>query len=227
MKIVILGSTGTTGTQVVERALDAGHEVVAFARRPEAVPPRARLGVTRGSVEDLASMTAAFAGADAVISCVGIPMLPRVIFKGTDFQQRTLPLILSALNQARVKRFVLMSSFGSGDTADKASLMARIMIYRSMAKGLFDDKALAERALARSSVNWTAVYPVTLKRGPAIPSAKVIPLDEVAEVPGLPTLPFTNVASVLVDLAGDDHRAGQRLLITTPDGWRPVATSHN
>jgi putative NADH-flavin reductase len=222
MRIVILGSTGTTGTQVVDQALRAGHEAVAFARRPEAVPPRNRLTVARGSVEDLATMAAAFAGADAVISCVGIPMTPRIIFKGTDFQQRTLPLILSALHQAKVKRFVLMSSFGSGDTAEKASPLARIMIYKSMAKRMFDDKALAERALVNASANWTAVYPVTLKKGPAIASPRVIPLNEVSQVPGMPILPFANVATVLVELAGSNDHAGQRLLITTPDGWRPL-----
>ena len=37
MKIVVLGATGTTGRLVVDEALAAGHEVVAFVRRPEAV----------------------------------------------------------------------------------------------------------------------------------------------------------------------------------------------
>jgi uncharacterized protein YbjT (DUF2867 family) len=34
MKIVIFGATGETGRQLVEQALAAGHEVVAYVRNP-------------------------------------------------------------------------------------------------------------------------------------------------------------------------------------------------
>ena len=117
MKIVVLGATATTGAPVVDEALAAGHEVVALVRRPEAVAARDGLTVTCGLVEDVAAMRAAFAGADAVISCLGARMTPRIMFQGTDFQRRTLPLILSALEQANVKRFVLGNTEeGSADS---------------------------------------------------------------------------------------------------------------
>ena len=35
MKVIIFGSTGATGQQVVKQALEHGHEVTAFARSPE------------------------------------------------------------------------------------------------------------------------------------------------------------------------------------------------
>ncbi|HEY8154087.1 MAG TPA: NAD(P)H-binding protein [Myxococcota bacterium] len=220
MKIVVLGATGTTGALVLDEALAAGHAVVALVRRPEAMAARDGLTVACGSVEDLACMRAAFAGADAVISCLGARMTPRILFRGTDFQRRTLPLILSALAQANVKRFVLMSSFGSGDTAAKASLFPRILFYQVIAKKLFDDKVIAERSLAGCDANWTAVYPVTLKKGPLIPSVDVVPLSKVRKVPGLPVVPFANVAKVLVSLVANQDQPTQRLLVTTPGGWR-------
>jgi putative NADH-flavin reductase len=34
MKIFVLGPTGRTGQQIVAQALEAGHEVTAFARSP-------------------------------------------------------------------------------------------------------------------------------------------------------------------------------------------------
>lgn len=220
MKIVVLGATGTTGAIVLDEALAAEHEVVAFVRRPEAVPARDGLTVTSGSVEDLASMRAAFAGADAVISGLGARMTPGIMFRGTDFQRRTLPVIIAALEQANVKRFVLLSSFGSGSTAAKASLFPRILFYKVIAKKLFDDKAVAERSLAVCKANWTAIYPVTLKKSSAIPSVDVVSLSKVREVPGMPVLPFANVAKVLVSLIPDRTQAGERLLVTTPGGWR-------
>ena len=47
-----------------------------------------------------------------------------------------------------------------------------------------------------------------------IRTVTVQPLDSVEKVPGLPKLPFVNVAEVLLSLAQDPSRAGQRLLIS-------------
>ena len=46
MRIVVLGSTGPTGRQVLNTALQRGHEVVALARRPDALSD-----VAHGSLE--------------------------------------------------------------------------------------------------------------------------------------------------------------------------------
>src|SRR5205823_3243712 len=63
MKIAVFGATGGTGKNVVARALAAGHQVVAVARRPEAVAPAAeRLEVKRADVLDAAAVRAALAG---------------------------------------------------------------------------------------------------------------------------------------------------------------------
>jgi uncharacterized protein YbjT (DUF2867 family) len=223
MRIVVLGSTGRTGKLVVKEACAAGHEVVAFTRRPgTAAAPGVR--IAHGTVEDAATLHAAFDGADCVISTLGVPVAPRVVLQGTSFQQRTLPLILAAIEEARVGRFVLMSSFGSGDTAWQASRLARTVAYRTVGRRLFEDKALAERALPDAVVNWSAVYPVVLKDGPPIPEVDLVPLEEVATVPGVQVIPFANVARELVRVAPELDRNRQRLLITNPRAWRSKPT---
>jgi len=45
-------------------------------------------------------------------------------------------------------------------------------------------------------------------------------LDQVAKVPGLPTLPFAHVARAFVEIAGDRDLAGQRVLVTTEKGGK-------
>jgi uncharacterized protein YbjT (DUF2867 family) len=37
VKIAVFGATGSTGRKVIERALALGHEVMAIARRPQAI----------------------------------------------------------------------------------------------------------------------------------------------------------------------------------------------
>jgi len=220
MKVVVLGATGTTGRLVTDEALAQGHEVIAFVRRPDALKERKGLTITKGSIENQSEMRDCFTGADAVVSCLGARFSFRVLLKGTNLQQRTLPKIISAINEAKVKRFVLMSSFGSGETRAKSSLFLKVFLYSFLAKKLFDDKAIAEKSLPNCNANWTAVYPVTLKKAPAIPSSDLVPLDTVRKVPGIPRLPFANVAKSLVNLIPEENRSGQKLLLTIPGGWR-------
>lgn len=116
-------------------------------------------------------------------------------------------------------RFVLVSAFGVGQTKAKASGLARF-IYSTLVKKLFADKAIAEAAvLPGLKVNWTAVYPVNLKGGPAVQST-LMPVEGVTRVPGLPTLSYATVGAALVGAAADDSLGGRKLLLTTAKGWR-------
>jgi len=189
MKIAILGATGNVGSRTLKEAIAAGHTLVAYARRPDAV---GRLIVTiTGPVRD------------------------------KTFAQRTLPGIIKAAQDAGTGRLVLVSAFGAGDTASKASGFARL-IYRTALKGFLDDKAAAEKLLPASGLAWTIVYPVNLKDAPALDSAAVKLLSNVRRVPGLPTLPFANAAKALVEVTVNAEYTCQRVLVTTPAGWKPA-----
>ncbi|MFD4960265.1 NAD(P)-dependent oxidoreductase [Microbacterium sp. NPDC058389] len=214
MKIVVLGATGNVGSRFTTQAVKAGHQVVAFARTPEAVQSQPGVTTAQGAAEDTAALTAAARGADALLVSITGPM------KDGDFMQRNLPKIIEAAKAAGVDRVVLVSAFGAGDTAQKASGFARL-IYRTALRRFFADKAAADQLLQASGLDWTIVYPINLKDAPALPETAVEPLAGVGRVPGLPTLPFDNVAAALVGIITDPTTTRQRLLITTPRGWRP------
>lgn len=215
MRIAVVGATGNVGSRTIEEALAAGHEVVAYVRRPEAIAPRPGLTVAEGEASDSAALAAAAKGADAVIvSITGST-------KDTTFMQRALPRIVDAVKQSGAKRLVLVSAFGAGDTADKASGFARL-IYRTVLGKFFADKAASETILPGSGIDYTIVYPVNLKDATPLADAAVKRIEQVGKVPGLPTLPFGNVARALVQIAGDPSLTGARVLVTTPNGWRPA-----
>jgi putative NADH-flavin reductase len=219
MKIAILGATGSTGRHFVRLALEEGHHVLTFVRNADEFSGREGLSVVVDSVDNVDAMRSAFDGCDAVVSCLGVRVSPFAMRGPIDFQQRTLPKILDAIDRAEVPRFVLMTSFGAGDTAYKASRFARHAIYHGIARGIFEDKARSEAALANRRVSWTAVYPVTLYEASATHEVALLPLEEVARVPGIPRLPYVNVAAVLLDLTADATQDHQRLLLTTQDGF--------
>lgn len=184
-------------------------------RRPEALELHEGLTIAGGQLDDVEAMTGAARDADAVIIAVTGPM------KDRTFMQRNLPAILDAARSAGAGRVVLTSVFGAGDTARKASWLAR-GIYRTALRGFLADKEAADRLLIDSGLEHTIVYPVNLKDAPAREEAAVEPLDAVGSVPGLPTLPFDAAAAALLRVALDPDAAGQRLLITTQKGWTPA-----
>ncbi|UCF89606.1 MAG: NAD(P)H-binding protein, partial [bacterium] len=57
MKLIVFGSTGPTGRQVVTQALELEHDVTAFARSPEKLELKhEKLQVIKGDVLDLDSV---------------------------------------------------------------------------------------------------------------------------------------------------------------------------
>src|SRR5438445_7293653 len=74
MKLVIFGSNGPTGRLATARALATGHSVVAVTRRPGEFPiQHPQLTVFGGDARDESDVRAAVAGADAVVSVLGVP----------------------------------------------------------------------------------------------------------------------------------------------------------
>jgi len=68
MKLVIFGSTGSIGHQLVVQALEQGHTVNAFARNPSKLEiEHANLTVVQGNALDSASAEKAVEGQDAVL----------------------------------------------------------------------------------------------------------------------------------------------------------------
>jgi putative NADH-flavin reductase len=71
MKIAVFGSTGGNGRLILTEAMRRGHEVTAFARRPDALAEVAGLAaVVGGDARDPADAGKAVAGQDAVIMTV-------------------------------------------------------------------------------------------------------------------------------------------------------------
>ena len=72
MNLTVLGAAGATGTQLVEQALAAGHQVTAVARSGQKVTiTNPNLHVVEGDATDRAVVSPAVKGTDAVISVLG------------------------------------------------------------------------------------------------------------------------------------------------------------
>jgi len=217
VKLVVLGATGATGRLLVDQAIDRGHEVVAYVRRPGALSERPGLRVLGGNLTDEPALRAAFAGADAVLCALGPNRAKDLV--GTDLMQRMLPPIARAMAAAGVRRLVLLSAFGVGDTMASASLLGKIA-YRTAARSVHRDKEIAESRLAGAGLDVTTVYPVMLTNGPPSDTAVVRDVATVSKVSGLPRVSRATVATAMLDAAEDAATVGKRLVVSSADTVR-------
>ncbi len=163
MRILILGATGPTGRLVLERALQSGDTITVLARRPEAWNElKGKIRVIAGDATSPDDMVKAMMGQEAVISTLGTGKSLRA----DELFTRAADAVIQAAKQTGVTRLVWMSSFGVGDTIQDASLGQKI-IYKTLLSNVFRNKEASEQKIRESGLNWTIVYPTTLKNGPA------------------------------------------------------------
>ncbi|RJL32884.1 NAD(P)-dependent oxidoreductase [Bailinhaonella thermotolerans] len=165
MKLMILGATGGTGTELVRQALEAGHEVVAPVRNPAgmAVPAHERLSVIRLNVTDAAELTPHVEGRDAVISAIG--------HRGggpTTVCRDVARAAGAAMAKTGVRRLLLVSN--SGMIIDENDAIYTRLLVKPLLKWFlrhgYADMAEMERETFATDLDWTVVRPPRLTDKP-------------------------------------------------------------
>jgi putative NADH-flavin reductase len=187
MKICIFGATGPTGRELVAQALEHGHAVTAFARRPAMLNVPAIQG---DATRDYEAVAQAVSGQDAVLSALGIGAR----FTPDAFMLRSVRNIERAMLAQGVQRLIVMSAFGVGETRRDAPLVPRLM-YCTLLSAVFADKLAAESELRATQLEWTLAYPVLLTNGPRTGRYRA---GERLELAGLPTISRADVAHFMV-----------------------------
>jgi len=157
MRLFVLGATGRTGVELLDLALARGHAVTAFVRSPRKIMRRdERLAVVEGRVDETRPMAAAMTRHDAVVSVLG-PTPWQAIGGGTTLMRDSTTTVLSAMEQAGVKRFLVVSSallFPGGGPG--------VAFFRSLISHHVRDLRAMELAIEKSAVDWTIARPPRL-----------------------------------------------------------------
>ncbi len=141
MIIALTGGTGFVGGAVIARLTEAGHEVRALARKPQA----ARDGVTwiAGALDTPDAMATLCAGANAVVHIAGVVNAPDAAGFDAGNRTGTVAMIDAAL-AAGVRRFVHVSSLAAREPG--------LSIYGA-------SKRAGEDAVVASALDWVVVRP--------------------------------------------------------------------
>jgi putative NADH-flavin reductase len=198
-RLLVLGPTGGTGQQVVVQALEAGHEVTAFARSPEKLPVQhERLRRVAGRLPDDAALLAdETRGQDAVISALGRGMS----LKSEQLIQRSVPPILAGMQAHGVRRLIFTSAIGVGDAVRDVPFIPRLMA-RVMLKDLYADKVIGEELIRRSGLDWTILQPAHLTNGPLTGRYRA---GERLNLRGAPKISRADVAHFIVSHLDDSE----------------------
>jgi putative NADH-flavin reductase len=163
MKLVVFGASGGTGQEIIGQALDQGHEVTAFVRDPAKLAIKhAKLRSIEGdALKDQSAIANAIAERDAIISSLGVANS----LKSSGLIAGSLAAIVPAAEKLDVRRLILISALGVGDSFRNAPLVPRLM-YRLLLGDIYRDKKAGEDIVKASGLNWTIIHPVMLTTGP-------------------------------------------------------------
>ena len=159
MKLLIFGSTGSIGRQLVKQALEQGHLVTAFARDPSVLDIKHdSLNVVQGDAMDLPSVEKAVQGQDMVLCSLGAGAKGTVRSRGTKN-------IIHAMETADIRRFVCQSTLGVGDSWGNLSFFWKYIMFRGLLRQAYADHVKQEDYIKQSDLDWTIVRPAAFTDG--------------------------------------------------------------
>jgi len=174
MRVLLIGASGRTGQLVTTEALKRGHSVVALVRNPESLgQPTNGLQLVKGSPLEPRNFDAAFTNAGRVDAVV--VTLATSLASGNPFSKLVSPrffmrdsakTIISAMQKHGVKKLVVMSAFGAGDSVAQLAFPLRWLFRASNMSYQFEDHDAVDREVKKATgLAWTLVRPPMLREG--------------------------------------------------------------
>lgn len=160
MKVTIFGATGGTGGEVVKQALERGHIVTAFVRNPGTLSEQDRLKIFTGDIHNPEDVEQAVQGQDAVICALGARDLKKTMIRTEGTRS-----IIDALKKHQVKRLIIVSAMGVGESWDSLSLVNKAF-FAVLLKIARQDHEAQEAIVKASGLDWTIIRPSGLVDSP-------------------------------------------------------------
>ena len=164
--VLIIGASRGIGLETVKAALEAGHSVRALARSARRIPvDHPKLKKIAGDALEMATVKRALTGVDVVTQSLGVSASPEIILKPTRLFSKATRVLVTAMEEAQVKRLICVTGFGAGDSRGRGGFLYSAAFHLLLGR-VYDDKDVQERIIRRSKLDWVIVRPVILTNGP-------------------------------------------------------------
>lgn len=204
--VVVWGAASGLGAAMVEHFFRQDYQVIAIARNPDKNPKLKALGITTlccdATIKEQVEQTVAQLPKDAVtVSSMGSFMVPiPVDYIGHRH-------LIDAMEAEQMKRFLLVTSLGCGDTWQYLSAGAKQGFGAAVR-----EKTLAETWLTSSSLDYTILRPGGLKNGEVTNQGQ---LSQDKEVHGL--IYRQELARIIESVLKDERTIGQIYACVDPN----------
>ncbi|MCY1693723.1 NAD(P)-dependent oxidoreductase [Curtobacterium sp. SL109] len=167
LALTVFGANGGTGAAAVQQALTAGHRVTAVTRHPEQFSQRhERLTVLKGDATVEADVLGAVAGADAVLSALGVPYSRNPI----SLYSKSARAIVMAMEHTGIRRLIVVTSSAvDPDGFPATSLMKQLVgkyligpVIHRLGRTMYEDMVRMEEIIRSTSLDWTILRPPAL-----------------------------------------------------------------
>jgi putative NADH-flavin reductase len=120
-KVLILGATGRTGKHAIPLALEKGYQVVALVRNPAKIAIKHDgLTIVEGLPANIDDIRKAMEGCDAVLSLLSpLTRGEAISFRKINaprILEKSITNVLQVMNESGVKRLLILSSVGVGNS---------------------------------------------------------------------------------------------------------------
>lgn len=159
MKIIIFGANGQIGQHLVKQALDAGHDVIAYTRRVDALQfQHDKLQIEVGDITDLEKLRQVIAGRDVVISTLG----PKLSMKRNT---SVLPIseghkaIISVMEEIGPKRLITLGtpSISAKEDVKQVATVLPGFIAKIMMPSAYAEMGEIDNLLKATKLDWTVI----------------------------------------------------------------------
>lgn len=154
-RIVVFGSTGGTGVEIVSQALARGWHVTAFARSQHTMAPHPQLNVVFGDILDAKAVGRVLseAKANCIVSALGV----RVGQPPGTVRSVGTHNIVRAMEETGVARLVVVSAVGVQGTWRWQSWSSRLLLPLIVGRKRLREADAQEAIISRSSLDWVLV----------------------------------------------------------------------
>lgn len=203
MRITIIGGSKGTGAELAALARNAGHDVIVVSRSSNA---HDGVRTVTGDAADPAVLQQAIDDADAVVVTVGAA-------KGiAHHRTKVTRAVIARMQQVGVRRILIQSSLGAGDSAAQLPAAFRFITKVALAKPLADHNE-QEAAVQASGLDWTIVRPAGLTDKE--PHGDWLATESAADGTLRGTIPRRDLAACMLQVLQDASTIGKALGVSS------------
>ncbi|QNA83563.1 NAD(P)-dependent oxidoreductase [Sphingomonas sp. So64.6b] len=148
MKVAVLGASGRAGSEITKELAGRGHQVVAIARKPDAIVDAPDVTAIAGDASNPAELAELIRGSDAVISALHFDVPPDTL--------------LSALRQAGVGRLLITGGAASLEVAPGQRLIDSPDFPEEWKGAAMGGIAFLDDLRKETAIDWTFFSPAAL-----------------------------------------------------------------